>query len=399
MNNLKKKNCLVLSRCEVNPYMKFHVESFKDYFNNVIYFNYLDYFSTNGLTLLESEIDTIISRSNIDYVILWNWFTLYIPKVEFLQKLREKTFVVLWLFDDDVFFHTTGKYYAQASDAVVTTDYFGKIMYEQLSISSIYFAGAYDKNVYKPIETEQDIDVSFVGNLGKADRTEYVEYLINNGIKVEYFGIKSKRGYVTENEMIEIFNRSKINLNFSKIGFSTQICEDNPFISRVRQNKGRPIEIGLTRSFCLSESCPSLAKIFDIGEEIDVFNSKEELLEKVRLYLKNGDMRNICANNLYKKCLSQYEKDELFPHVFQELADLESKKNFQNLNYYGITKNDKFLVREMAFFLKEAIKQIMRKRKVFQLFDTIKLVFNGKPLVTFYAFFYMFRKHKSGKPE
>jgi hypothetical protein len=169
---------------------------------------------------------------------------------------------------------------------------------------------------------EKDIDVSFVGDYTKGDRKHYIEYLIENGVEVKLFGKGTPGGLILREVIPEIFSRSRINLNFTKIDKLSWINKNNPLLHRVRQNKGRPIEIALTRSFCLSENSPSMDYMFEIGKESAVFNSKEELLEKVKYYLLNHSERENIALNAYQRALSDYTADIYIPRVISEAVRL-----------------------------------------------------------------------------
>jgi len=392
---IKNMNCLTLSHVS-QPYYEFHNEEFGKIFNKVHNFEYMKYFIDFGLSAMEDEILNLIEKESISYVILWQWYTNYVPTLEFMQKLRKRVFVILWLFDDDVFFHSHGKFYAQVCDVVVTTDYFGKIMYEQLNIQSIYYLSAYNKDIYKPKEVIKNIDISFVGGIDKADRREYIEYLEYNGISVESYGPGTKNGYIAFEEMIDIFNRSKINLNFTKIGFSKKIHEANPMIARVRQNKGRPVEIGLCRSFCLTESAPSLKYIFDIENDMDTFNNKEELLQKVQYYLSNEQKREEKAKNIYKKCLEQYEKNRYLPYIFKQLEDACRIKDKKMVNYYPIERNKYFILNEKAFFWRSALREIIKKRNFRNFSENINLVTSKNFFLIIPSFFELLKKYREG---
>jgi len=396
MEILKNKKCLILSHVN-QSYYDFHIDEFNQFFDKTINFNYMEYFNDCGLISLENEIANIIKEEKVTYVILWQWYTSYVPRLEFLQKLREKCFVVLWLFDDDIFFHSHGKFYAQVCDAVVTTDYFGKLMYEQLNIPSIYYLSAYDKDVYSKTIKEKDIDVSFVGGIDKGDRREYIEFLLSNGINIETYGPGSKNGYITFEEMVDVFNRSKINLNFTKIAFSKSIYEANPLINRIRQNKGRPVEIGLTHSFCLTEDAPSLKYLFDLNNDIDVFKNKYELLDKVKYYLLNEKKREEKADDLYDKCIKSYEKEIYFKRIFTQLSKINENKDYENINYYGIKRNNLFTIKEKAFYLRSSLVFLIKKRKIKLFFETIKIISKEKRYLIAQAILEVFRKYSIGE--
>lgn len=361
---MKKHNCLILAHVK-QPYYQFHIDAFQAYFESIEIFYYTDFFSNHGLRSTEQEIKKIIKSKLIDIVIIWQWPTFYGLTLEFLSSLRTNTFTLLWLFDDDVFFHSHGKYNAQVVDLVITTDYFGKLMYEQLQISSLYYLSAYDKELYRKKELKKEFDVSFVGGLSKADRKEYIEFLEQHGINVAVFGDGAGTGYVSDEEMIDIFNKSKINLNFTKIAYWIDMYEDNPLISRVRQNKGRIIEIGLSGSFCLSEEAPSLQYIVDLENHLDTFAGKEELLQKIQYYLSHESERGRKAEAFYNFCLNTYEQNVyfelLFDQIYQKLID---KQNHGYKKFKAIEKSYYYKRRESSFFFRYAMKMIIKKKNL-----------------------------------
>jgi hypothetical protein len=392
------KNCLVLSHVQ-QPYYDFHLKEFEYFFDNVHNFMYMDFFYKFGLKSMENEILELISNKQITHIILWQWHSNHIPRLDFLNQLRENIFIILWLFDDDIYMHSHGKFYAQVSDVVVTTDWYGKMFYEQLNIKSVYYMGTYNKDIYKPLNINKNIDVSFVGAINKADRKEYIDFLLENNISIEYFGRGSKNNYISEEQMVQIFNKSKINLNFSKIGFEKSIYESTPFVSRIRQNKGRPLEIGLTKSFCLTESAPSLNYLFDIETELDTFNDKEELLRKIKYYLANYEEAEKKANLMYQKSISQYEKDVYFPIIFEELLNIYKNKNINDLTHYDIEKSMNFRIKEKSFYFKIFL-NFFKNKKYALSFEMLILFFKNTNLpLIFYSIVESYKVYGKGTPK
>ncbi|MDD5473276.1 MAG: glycosyltransferase [Candidatus Methanoperedens sp.] len=336
-NTFFDKNILLLFPTDENQYFNFHYGALKNYFQNIYRFNFVEYFRKKGIRNTERYIANLISDKEIDIVMSYPFATDYQLSVEFYSSLKKKIKIVFCMFDDENYFDVYSKYYCQIADAVITVDYFSVFGYEKLGIPSILFLPVFSKNNYHPVETEKDIDVCFLGNCIKNDRMKYINFLINNGIKVETFGIGSKNGFVEWNELSKIYSRSKINLNFAKLDKLNWINKDEPLLNRVRQDKGRPTEIALTRSFCLSEYSPSLKYIFEIGKEIDVFHNKEELLGKVKYYLSNESKREEIAYNAYKKALENYETEIYIPKVLKELNSIlenTDKSKTENIRIY-----------------------------------------------------------------
>jgi len=316
------KNVLLLfsvSSEDENQYYDFHNEILRKYFKNTYSINFLEHSLRKGIRNTERYIEEIVSEKNIDVVMVFSFASVYDLSVEFYSKIKTKINLIFWMFDDENYFDAYSKYYCQIADAVVTTDYFSVFSYKKLSIPSVLYFSSHSKNNYYPIKSEKDIDVCFLGDCRKHDRMEYINFLMKNGVNIKTFGAGSMNGFVEWSDFSKIFSRSKINLNFTKIDKLNWINRNDPLLNKVGQPKGRPIEIALTKSFCLSEYAPALNEMFEIGKEIDVFQNKDELLEKVKYYLSNEFKREEIAGNAYKKATNNYESDVYIPRVLKEL--------------------------------------------------------------------------------
>jgi spore maturation protein CgeB len=312
--------------------------------------NYMEHFKKNGLMGLEGDIKRLIEESHIDTLLIFRHADSFVLTPEFLQELKTlHVRIIFMFFDDEMYLHSLSKYYAQVADGVITTDYYGSFYYEQIGIPcEVYFSG-YSKEIYYPKEVKKDIDVSFVGNLLKQDRKAYVDYLENQGIYVETFGVGAKNYFLEESEFADIFSRTKINLNFTKTEMTlSYVTQEDPLSLKTRQNKGRPIEIALCGGFCLSEYAPTLGKVFEIGEQIDQFETKEELYAKVRYYLDHPDIAEAMAQKAYQKALEDYEISHYLNGVFQAL---EHKIEHRSFDVYPLLYNKHFLwLKSQAFF-------------------------------------------------
>jgi spore maturation protein CgeB len=190
---------------------------------------------------------------------------------------------IIWLFDDDKRYNETVQL-TNCFNKVVTTISQRHELRLKKGINSYLYQFAANHFIYKNFNLRKIYDVVFIGqNFG--NREEYINHLISNGVKVLTCGNGWENGRVTQSEMIDIFNKSKIVLNFS----SSYANPDLKFI------KGRVFEISSTGAFLLTEICEELESYFKIGEDLDCFKDKDELLKKVELYLSNFDLRNKIA--------------------------------------------------------------------------------------------------------
>ena len=322
-----------IDKCATNDFQEFNAQTTVEFFSNGHIFYFYDSIVLNGIGKTESKIKEIVKDNNISIVFFAPNGSDYGLSIEFFRRLRNETGVknVLWVLDDEMIFDTLSKYYCQVFDAVVTCDYYATYAYRKLGIPSLYYFSSYSKSDFHPVEANKDIDVSFVGDCTKSGRSEYINFLRERGINVEVFGKGSDNGFMKKELLSEIFSRTKINLNFTKVhspSVYAWFLEDDPIINLVRQNKGRPMEVAMTNSFCLSEYSPSLAVTFEIGRDMDVFYDKMDLLEKVQFYLKNEDIRVQMAKNAYQKAVNVYEAGIFIPGLLESLCDILANRKY-----------------------------------------------------------------------
>src|SRR4030042_2036828 len=317
----------------INDFPDFNAKMIVKYYEDSHKFYFQDSLIQNGIKNTEDKIEYIVKENEISIIFFMPDGSDYGLSIEFFRRLKNQTGAknVLWVFDDEMIFDTLSKYYCQAFDAVVTCDYYATYSYRKLGVPSLYYFSSYSKSDFHPVERSRDIDVSFVGDCTKSDRAEYINFLRERGIKVEVFGKGSGNGFVNKEGLSEIFSRTKINLNFTKVhspSVYAWFLEDNPIINLVRQNKGRPMEVAMTNSFCLSEYSPSLAVTFEIGTDMDVFYDKMDLLEKVQFYLMNEDIRVQMANSAYQKAVNVYEAGIFIPRLLESLCDVLANREY-----------------------------------------------------------------------
>lgn len=97
----------------------------------------------------------------------------------------------------------------------------------------------------------------------------------------------------TTTEMPKIFHLSKINLNFTS----------------------KPIRTGLplrlwdilgAGGFALTNFQSEIPEYFEVGKDLDIYASEEELADKIRYYLEHEEERQEIAANGYRKAKEQY---------------------------------------------------------------------------------------------
>lgn len=342
----KNKNILALYPAEGSGFpMRF--APLKRYFRSVRTLNYAEACHTEGIKSAERRIRNLIAAEKTDIVLCCPFASDYQLSVDFYGSLRKTARTVFWFADDSTYFESYNRYYAQAADAVITADYFAQFAYKRLEIQALVCQELTDSGKYFPVKTEKDIDVCFIGDMRKRGRREYIKFLTAAGINARVYGQGAANGYLPAEKIPEYMCRSRINLNFSRIGPLDWKNSDEPLLNRVRQNTGRPREVALTGAFCLSEYSPSLETMFSIGKEIDFFRDKTELLEKVRFYLANPEKREAMARAAHEYAVKTYREDVYAPKMLEDLAARLANAGGPDIHAGRIYLSDGFKTREI----------------------------------------------------
>ena len=298
---------------------------------------YIREFIKNGATFIDHEesylkygnkkarefISNTIDENSIKVLVYQPGPSDFHFSLDFFQSLREKVFTVMMIGDPTYYFYTKDIYYAQTMDLVVVYDYSSRYKFEQYGIEAISFYSSYDKSKYfKRDNIKKDIDLSFVGHMliGK-ERTKSIEHINRNGLDVEVFGIGSKNGQISLEKMVEIFNRTKINLNFTGIGQCNALRKEPNINLRTKQIKGRMTEISMCGGFVLSEYVPGIDQVYELDKEIVVFHTQDEMIEKIKYYLKHENKREAIANNGYIRALKDYEISTAIPRLIKKIEE------------------------------------------------------------------------------
>lgn len=171
----------------------------------------------------------------------------------------------------------------------------------------VYMPEGFNINVFKPSNIEKNIPVSFVGN-AYGFRSSVVRDLKKYGVPIQTFG-EGWPGSKWVDDIVEIFNRSLINIGMGGIGYSESLTNV----------KGRDFEIPATGGgIYLTSFNPDLAQHFRIGHEIICYNNRDELLELIRYYLKHPEEAENIANNAYKRCL----KEHRWLHRYKKICNI-----------------------------------------------------------------------------
>ena len=246
--------------------------------------------------------------------------------------LKNKYTTINWFCDDQWRFENFTRYYAPHFTYSVTTDKFALSKYREIGYKNVILSqwASFGCSVNIDFEVEAikyKYDVSFVGGI-----SGYRKWLINRlkrkGAKVECFGAGWENGRISFEEMAEIFKTSKINLNVSNSAsydiryiFSSakSLREFVKAKKRIEQLKARNFEIPAFGGFQLTNYVPSLEDYFDIGREVAVYTSIEDLVLQINYYLNNEEERREIMIGGYKKAINEGTYLNRLKEVFEKI--------------------------------------------------------------------------------
>lgn len=194
-------------------------------------------------------------------------------------------------------------------DLSLTTSKSAIVKYLVEGANPMYKDYAGNEKIYKNFDMPKKYDVGFVG-ASYGIRGEYVRFLQDNGINVYAKGKGWENGFATDEEMIEIFNQSKIVLGFATVGKN-----DDIYIL-----KGRDFEVPFTGSMYLTGYHEELKEYYNLEEDIATYTTKEDLLQKVQYYLSHDEEREKIASSGYYKCLDNHTAKLSYEKVFGYLG-------------------------------------------------------------------------------
>lgn len=293
--------------------------------HEVVLFDFMSELKAHGKAAMNQRLLDLVKREQPDAAV----FALYKDEFEFdtLESLRQytKTFC---FFQDDTWRVDYTLTWGPHFDLFGTPDPFGVERYKARGIENVMHVpfGA-NEFVFKRQECEKEYDVSFVG-VKHPYRDWIVKRLEAEGIKVATFGRKWDNGRVTVEQMVEVFNKSKINLNLSNsisydiryLFSSLRALHDfTKNRKRIEQQKARPFEVCGAGGFLLTYYVSGLEKYYRVGEDLAIYTSPDGLVEQVKYYLAHDSERQQIAENGYQRTLQQHTFSKRFEDIFKTL--------------------------------------------------------------------------------
>jgi spore maturation protein CgeB len=278
------------------------------------------------------------------------YFVLFTDEIErkTIELISEKgnSATLNWFGDDHWRFDSFSKMYAPAFHWVLTTDSCAVEKYHALGCRNVFKTQwGFNPYVCERRDVREEFDVTFVGQV-HSRRRRIVDHMRKGGIDVRCWGRGWKAGRLSEKEMVAVYSRSRINLNFTgssvSLGwkpiakvFLNRRADDSISINspagmwghlRVLlgdlrpQIKGRNFEIPGSGGFLLTSDADNLGEYFVPGKEIAVFNGLNDLMDKTRHYLAHADEREAIREAGYERAHREHTYEQRLRSIFAAIG-------------------------------------------------------------------------------
>jgi len=227
--------------------------------------------------------------------------------IEWIKK-RLKIPTILWFIDDPPLFERISQYISLAYDYVFTNDESSIHNYKKLGVKNVEYLPFFcDPSFHRKIKLIDEenkrfySDVCFAGGY-YPDRERIIKYLLNAGFDIKIYGsywkrfadldvVKNYRGYAQGENLVKLFNATKIVLN---------IHSDKMKHTRQKANY-RTFEATGCGSFLLTDRPNGIEELFSVGREIVCYDKLKELVELMNFYLNNRKEREKIASKGQKR--------------------------------------------------------------------------------------------------
>jgi len=292
-------------------------------------FDFMTLFKQKGKQSMNQELLYLVKESRPDLVMFSLYTDQFVP--EMVDDLRKYT-KTLCFFHDDGWRVEFSRFWARHFDWFTTPDSHRVQEYRHLGYyNAIHFPYACNPAIYKKLSLPKKYDVSFVG-LASPYRKWLIRKLEKAGINVYAAGSGWPVGHLTQEEMIRVFDQSKINLNLSNskswdVRYLLSLISSPRGLyswlrspKNVEQMKARPFEINGCGGFQLSHYVEGSEHYYEIGQEIVIHLDVDDLIRKAKYYLAHDDEREAIAGSGYQRTLAEHTYAQRFQSVFARIG-------------------------------------------------------------------------------
>lgn len=332
--------------------------------HDVVYFDFMTLLQAHGRSWMNARLLEVAKVENPDLI----FTVLFTDELDsaVLRALTDEIAVptVNWFCDDHWRFENYSRLWAPCFRWVVTTAASALPKYAALGYRNVIKSQwGCNSFMYRRMDLPLVYDVTFIGQ-PYGHRRAVIDQLRRAGVTVQAWGSGWESGRVAQEEMIRIFNQSRINLNLTTAyghteqevtlssrapsGLMARLFSYVPFMPNTRsaggprpaakgesdlaellsdggastllgcpeQIKGRNFEVPGCGGFLLTGNAENLGGYYEIGKEVVCFHSVEEMIERVQYYLAHDEERRAIADAGYERTLRDHTYEQRFRAIF-----------------------------------------------------------------------------------
>lgn len=306
--------------------------------NPVIVFDFMEVLRQRGREQMNQNLLETVKHERPDVTIVVPYTDQFLPEV--IDEIKSHTITLAYFFDD-MWRIEYARFWAGHFTFITTSDVNGVQKFREAGYDNvIYSPFACNHRIFVKKDLPKKYDVSFVGQY-HPHRAWYLRQLKRAGIVAQVWGAGWGTERLNQDDMVNVFNQSRINLNLSNcVSWDMRylLTLDRPVKETLRawrgayrglrypdskvreQVKGRHFEINACGNFQLSYYVEGLERYYRIGDEIALYASPEELAEKVCYYLKHEDEREVVAQRGYERTLREHTMEQRFRELFERIG-------------------------------------------------------------------------------
>jgi len=345
-------------------------ESLRRMGHHILYFDFMSLLQERGRDAMNRRLAESVRAEKPDLLFTVLFTDEFDPAV--IRRISDETDTVTmnWFCDDHWRFEAFSAPWAPCFNWVITTAASALPKYERAGIPHVIKSQwACNTALYRPLSLPLVHDVSFVGQ-PHGNRREVIRSLEKSGITVRAWGQGWPAGRIGQEEMIRVFNQSRINLNLTNASIEPSAAPSGPLrrwasrtiaavplgpaaktaarrgLSTVRhlasgrdpkraagpgegthaaagatvrpadQIKGRNFEIPGCGGFLLTSRADDLEAYYEPGREIACFEGEDSLIDSVRHFLTHEKERASIARAGLARTLREHSYAHRFHEIF-----------------------------------------------------------------------------------
>ncbi|MBU0533510.1 MAG: glycosyltransferase [Candidatus Omnitrophica bacterium] len=330
---------IILAAAPLDPVISYEYHNFLKPLEKigckVIPFDFLEHMRLLGRDGMNRKLLEVVRCEQPDIVFFVPHTNQFIPEI--VDEIGKHAITLGYLFDD-MWRIKYSRFWAKHFNFITTSDVNGLRKFRDVGFTNvIYSPFACNHEVYRKEELPKLYDITFVGQY-HPQREWYINWLKKSGFEVRVWGLGWPEKMLSMQEMINVFNQSRINLNLSNcvswdIRYLTTLSRPikntlrvwlqavrtltHSDMKTVEQVKGRHFEINACGGFQLSYYVKGLEHFYTIGDEIALFVSPKDLVEKIRYYLEHKDEREAIAQRGQERTLQDHTMEKRLQDILK----------------------------------------------------------------------------------